>query len=55
MPKHRNRRATPPGAKYGPPDGVACLRVAQPRVCAALLAGGRLRAITVIGSCGSGP
>ena len=55
---HRDRRATPRGGLIGPPpeavawssppDSVACLRVALPRDCAALLAGGLLHAIMIL-------
>jgi hypothetical protein len=53
----RDRRATPHGAKFGPPpavargrppSSVACLRVAPLRDCAALLVSGLPRAITIL-------
>jgi len=64
MAAHRDRRATPLCAKIRPPlrgrpekaaGGVGRLVRATSPACAALLAGGLLRAITTIAGMGCGP
>jgi hypothetical protein len=64
MLSHRDRRGTRPWPKSRPPlrgrperpvGYVACLRVAPLRDCAALLAGGPLRAIPAIAGIEYGP
>ena len=64
MQTHRDRRVTPHGGKSGPPlrgrsqkpaGGVGLLARSPATRCAALLAGGLLRAITIIAGIEYGP